>query len=403
MAHKKLETRPCNSNAKALANCRRNVRSAKERAYKPMSRAQKDDEVLEDDVVTYHCPPVLPPGWSEIAFRQKHLTYDELSPKDMEYFEYYYPGRKEQKLERLEQALKDVPRPYLLRALASIGNSLKFASYPVQPVEFEKGGFEDWLCQESLNVDIRLPKTLISDPDDLPANMPTHYVAVYGERAAPSRFKSELQPSGRRIQLFPVHAIVLFTYCKRLPKFPRRKPRVVGEWSDDPSLVLVRFPVVPISVDVDCDPYPLLQYLSSLDRDLLLHLCLDIGEHLTHPCDGPTATVYPQQRKEPSHAERVVYYAKRMVDVHEWDLRRMLWSMYTIEGLHRNAVCLAVDEAGFWETIALAREVCLVAIKMHEALYHQWQPVGKGPLSAALAEVCVCNICERHRTMLLWR
>lgn len=186
-----------------------------------------------------------------------------------------------------------------------------------------------------------LPKELAIIVNDLSADMPTHILAVQQARPA-SQAQTQAPASRTKVEIYPVHDIVVATQCTRLSLPPTNQPRAPAPTVPGSSLTL---PVVPIALP-HAESYPILQnYLYDKSPEHLFAALL------------PRAP--PREALGAAQTHSVLAFAALLADT--FTPQVILRHAVRTHGLYANMCTLGVEDDRLWYLVRVVYEILQVA------------------------------------------
>jgi hypothetical protein len=183
-----------------------------------------------------------------------------------------------------------------------------------------------------------VPKELEITVQDVSALPPSHMLAVHGPKP----------PSAPRtkVTLYPVHSIVLSSYCAKLPAFPTSEPMPSTSSSQTHKI-----PVRPLCLPCPSTYVHLAAFLYTKRTDMLF-------ASLMPPNTKPSASLL-SSLASPSHDD-VMAYANAIAGTYTTAL--LLQHAFVVHGFWRNVCALGIFDNSLWDVIDAAWSVLLTAI-----------------------------------------
>ncbi|TFY67032.1 hypothetical protein EVJ58_g1890 [Rhodofomes roseus] len=266
---------------------------------------------------------------------------------------------------KFEPELADTPVEYVREALAAMGTRLMGVSKKcrVDPPRLASG-----------------PEVNLIVTDAGLSCLPTHALAVHPPAEpstwSPSDRANRLNSRGREVIIMPIHAAILVANCGRLPSdMPESRPRPPPNqiiFSGGEMVNGYRIPLVSF-----CLPMPqafelLVRYMYTRDKDALLNAL--VPTQTPFDVSGDRTPLYaadPALRQGVARKQRINRVASECVAYFNGQLSRMYEQARFIEGFWRNAVTVAMSDDGMWETLQLAWEALVQAMKWVRDAYVQ--------------------------------
>lgn len=221
--------------------------------------------------------------------------------------------------------------------------------------------------------------------------LPTHVLAVYSPAdpqnlpVSASGRAGQMVYQGRPVTLFPVHAIVFIAHCGNLPRFPLIRPQLAPVDPGSPvrpAATAYRLPVVPFRVPMDYAFEPILYYLYTLDKESFLNtLISDPNQPRDYKVNAPYPSISPL-RVEKSPEQTLPEVVDRILSLTNRDPDGIRRNMQMIGGVWRNAIGMSICDDNLWETVSLAWDACLAAMKILEAEWKMKQGSEGATMSA---------------------
>lgn len=258
---------------------------------------------------------------------------------------------------KYEPELADIPVEYAREALASMGTRLMgvFQKCRVDPPRLA----------------VRSEVNLIVTDTGLTC-LPTHALAIHPpaepSTGSPSDRANNLGGRGREVIVIPIHAVILVANCGRLPsQMPESRPRPPPNqiiFSGGEIANGYRIPLVTCCLPMPQAFEPLMRYLYTHDNDELLNTLLPMK--VPFDVSGDRSPLYvpnPGLRQGIGRKQRLNRVASECFAFYGGQISSMYQRAKFLEGFWMNAIAMAVSDDGMWETLQLAYEALVQAMK----------------------------------------